>query len=61
MYRERGVGAHRVLVGNPKGKRLFEKPRCGWVDNIKTDLRKWDEGAWTGLIWLRIGSGGGHW
>jgi hypothetical protein len=20
---------------------------------------KWDEGAWTGLIWLRIGKGGG--
>jgi hypothetical protein len=20
---------------------------------------KWDEGAWTGLIWLRIGTGGG--
>jgi len=19
--------------------------------------RKWDEGAWTGLIWLRIGTG----
>jgi len=24
-------------------------------------FRKWDEaGAWTGLIWLRIGTGGGH-
>ena len=21
---------------------------------------KWDMGAWTGLIWLRIGAGGGH-
>jgi hypothetical protein len=21
---------------------------------------KWDVGAWTGLIWLRIGIGGGH-
>ena len=20
---------------------------------------KWDEGAWTGFIWLRIGTGGG--
>jgi len=23
-------------------------------------LRKWDVGAWTGSIWLRIGTGGGH-
>jgi len=23
-------------------------------------LRKWDEGAWTGSSWLRIGTGGGH-
>jgi len=21
---------------------------------------KWDMGTWTGLIWLRIGTGGGH-
>jgi len=23
-------------------------------------LRKWDEGVWTGSIWVRIGKGGGH-
>jgi len=23
-------------------------------------FRKWDVGAWNGLIWLRIGTGGGH-
>ena len=23
--------------------------------------RKWDVGVWTGLSWLRIGTGGGHW
>jgi len=23
-------------------------------------FRKWDEGVWTGLIWLCIGTGGGH-
>jgi hypothetical protein len=22
--------------------------------------RKWDVGVWTGSIWLRIGTGGGH-
>jgi hypothetical protein len=23
-------------------------------------FKKWDGGAWTGLIWLRIGTGDGH-
>ena len=23
-------------------------------------FRKWDVGIWTGLSWLRIGTGGGH-
>jgi hypothetical protein len=26
---------------------------------LKCIFKKWDEGAWTGLIWLRIGTGGG--
>jgi hypothetical protein len=38
----------------------------GWEDNIKTDFEelmyefKWDVGIWTGSIWFRIGTGGGH-
>jgi hypothetical protein len=31
---ERG-GAYRILVGKPKGKRLFGRPRLRWEDNIK--------------------------
>jgi hypothetical protein len=26
---------------------------------LKWILKKWDGEAWTGLIWLRIGTGGG--
>jgi hypothetical protein len=26
---------------------------------LKCFFKKWDGGAWTGLIWLRIGTGGG--
>ena len=26
---------------------------------IRWIFRKWDEGAWIGVIWLRIGIGGG--
>jgi hypothetical protein len=25
---------------------------------LKWIFKKWDDGAWTGLIWLRIGTGG---
>ena len=27
---------------------------------LRLIFRKWDEGAWTGLIWLGIGRVGGH-
>jgi hypothetical protein len=27
---------------------------------FKWNFKKRDEKAWTGLIWLRIGTGGGH-
>ena len=49
-----------VLVGKPEGKRPIGRPRRKWEDNIKTDLQEvgWD--AWTGLIWLRIRTGGDH-
>jgi hypothetical protein len=31
---------YRILVGNPEGKRLLGRPRCGWVGNIKMDVRE---------------------
>jgi hypothetical protein len=51
-------GAYMILVGKSEGKRPFGRPRRKWDDNILI-LRKWDGGAWTVLIWLRIGTGGG--
>jgi hypothetical protein len=54
-----GRGAYRVLVGRPEGRRPLGRPRRRWEDNIKLIFKKWDGGAWTGLIWLRIGTGGG--
>jgi len=44
-------------VGKPEDKRPLGRYRRRWEDNIKTDLRKWDVGAWTGSSWLRIGTG----
>jgi hypothetical protein len=48
-----GRGAYSILVGRPLGR-----PRHRWEDNIKMDLQEMGWGAWTGLIWLRIGKGG---
>jgi hypothetical protein len=55
-----GRGAYRILVGKPEGRRPLGRPRRRWEDNIKMDLQEveWGGGAWTGLIWLRIRSGG---
>jgi hypothetical protein len=49
-------------VGKPERKRILGRPRCRWEDNIKMDLQEVEcgEGVWTGLIWLRAGTGGGH-
>jgi hypothetical protein len=56
--REERRGLYGVLVGKPEGKRPLGRPRCIWEENSKMDPY-WDSGAWTGLIWLRIGTGGG--
>jgi hypothetical protein len=51
-----GRGAYRILVGRPEGRSLG-RPRGRWEDNIKMDFQEVGWGAWTGLIWLRIGTG----
>ena len=52
--------AYKFLVGKPEGKRPLGSPRRRWEDNIKIDLQVVGWGAWAGLIWFRIGPGGGH-
>jgi hypothetical protein len=54
-------GVYRVLVvRKPERKRQLERPRRRWRIMLRWNLRKWDVGAWTGLSWLRTGTGGGH-
>jgi hypothetical protein len=47
-------------MGKTEGKRPLGRHRRRWEDNIKMDLEMWDVGIWTGLSWLKIGTGGGH-
>ena len=42
----------------PEGKRPLGRPRRRREDNIETGVQ--DVGAWTGSIWLRMGTGGRH-
>ena len=51
---------HGVLVGKIEGRRPLGRPRRRLEGNIKMHLQEVGRGAWNGLIWLRIGAGGGH-
>jgi hypothetical protein len=46
--------ARNILVGKPEGKELRGKPRRGWEDNIRMDLR---EIGWEGVNWIRLTQG----
>jgi hypothetical protein len=44
-------GAHRILVGRPKGRRPLGRPRHRWEDNIKMDL---EEVGWGGVDCIEL-------
>ena len=52
-------GVYRVLWRNLRERDHFQSLRVGRIIILKWIFRKCDVGAWTGLIWLRIGTGGG--
>ena len=51
------MGAYRVLVGKPEGKRPLGRPRLRWVDYIRMDLQEGGCGYvdWIGLAQDRDG------
>ena len=51
-HMDEGRGVHRVLVGNPEGKRLLGRRRLRWEDNIKMDLQEVGRGCgdWMELV-----------
>jgi len=53
-------GVYRVLVGKPEERDHLEDPGVYGRIILRWICRKWDLWVWTGLIWLRIGTGGGH-
>jgi len=51
-------GACRVLVGEPEGNRHLEVLTLYGRTILKLFLKE-ENGAWTGLMWLRIGTSDG--
>ena len=54
-------GSYRVLLGKTEGNKPFVRPRHRWYVNMKLDMQEvvLVGGGWTGLIWLRVGTGDG--
>jgi hypothetical protein len=52
-------GVYRVLVGKPEGNRPLGRPKRRWGIILNWIFEKWDVGAWTGMILLRIRAVGG--
>jgi hypothetical protein len=44
--------------GRPVGKRLLERPRCRWKDNIKMGLQ---EVEWEGMDWIDLAQDRDRW
>jgi hypothetical protein len=51
-------GAYRALVGKPEGRRPLERPGVDGRIILKWIFERLGVGTQTGLIWLRIGTGG---
>jgi hypothetical protein len=50
--------ACRILVGKPEGRRPLGRPKRGWEDNIKIDLRKI---GWDGTDWIDLAQNRDQW
>jgi hypothetical protein len=56
MWHKRG--AHRVLVGDLKEVNQLEDLGVDGRITLTRIFKKWNGKAWTGLIWLKIGTCG---
>jgi hypothetical protein len=50
---------YKILVGNPEGKRPLERPRRGWENGIRMDLKEIDWGSC--VDWIRVAENKDRW
>ena len=55
---EEKLGAYRVLVRKPEGKRPLGRPRHRWEDNIKMDLQ---DVGYGGVDWIELARDRDRW
>jgi len=53
-------GAYIFWCGNLRERGHLGNPSIDGKIILKCIFKKWYVGSWAGLIWLRIGTGGGH-
>jgi hypothetical protein len=51
------IGAYRVLVGKPEGRKPLERLRRRWEDNIKRIFEKWAGG----INWIELAQDRDKW
>jgi len=56
----RGEACTGFLWEKPEGKSRLGDPGVDGRIISRWIFRNWDVGVWTGSMWLRIGTGGGH-
>jgi hypothetical protein len=49
---------HRILVGEPEGRRSLGRPGRRWENNIKVDLRQM---GWGGMDWIDLAQDSDKW
>jgi hypothetical protein len=53
------INSYKLLVRKLEGKRPLRRPRHGWENNIRMNVRDMGGMMWTGHTWLGIGTSGG--